>query len=396
MIPASDSQALRVAMLIQGYPPVLGGAERQLAAIAPLLLAHGVEVHVLTRRPAGLRRFERVAGIDVHRLPAFGSKATASLLYTLSALRQLRRIEPHVLHAHGLFSPSTTALAARRLWGTPILAKPLRGGQLGDVARLNQRRGGRRRLAVLAREIDAFAVISREIDAELEGIGVSAERRLCLPNGVDTRRFRPIDAASRPARRAALRLPPHPLVVFSGRLAPEKGLAALLRLWPRVREKVADASLLILGSGPERAALENLAGPGVVFGDQVDDVVEYLSCADVFVLPSHGEGLSNALLEAMAVGLPVVATNVGGAGDVIRHGESGWLVPPRADDELLAGLLVLLRRSDLSRAMGERARTHVVRHHDLFQQAGRLAEVYRRLARRGPRRDRAVGARAIA
>lgn len=388
MTRTNAGRPLRVAMLIQGYLPLLGGAERQLASLAPLLQAHGLEVHVLTRRYAGLRAFETLAGVPVHRLPVPGPKAMAAAVYTATALLMLRQLRPDVLHAHELLSPTTTALAARRLWGTPILAKPLRGGALGDIARLRQKPAGARRLAALAQQVDAFAVISAEIDRELVGLGVPAERRLRLPNGVDTQRFQPGDPATRAARRAALDLPSGPLIVFSGRLAREKGLAGLLALWPRLRARHPVATLVILGSGPEQAALEALAVPGVRFGGRVDDMPAYLACADGFVLPSVAEGLSNALLEAMAAGLPVVATAVGGAEDVIQHGVSGWLAPPDAPEALYTGLDRVLGEADLRAVWGQAARAQMVRHYDLSGLAQRLAAVYARLARRGADTER--------
>ncbi len=375
---------LRVAMLIQGYTPRLGGAERQLAALAPLLLAGGVDVHVLTRHFPGLARFERLAGVPVHRLPAFGPKAVAASLYTVSALATLHRLKPDVIHAHELLSPGTTAVLARRLTGSPVLAKPLRGGAVGDIARLRQKPGGQQRLKALARSIDAFAVISREIDRELEALGVPPERRLRLPNGVDTHLYQPAEAQGQVDQRTALGLPPGPLVLYSGRLVPEKGLGGLLQIWPQVRAAHPTATLLLLGSGAERQALERLASSGVLFGGRVDDMPAYLRCADVFVLPSLAEGLSNALLEAMAAGLPVVATAVGGASDVIRQGESGWLVPPQAPAALRQGLHTLLADADLRARLGQGARARVVCDYDLRGLAKRLVTVYDCLARRLP------------
>jgi glycosyltransferase involved in cell wall biosynthesis len=377
--PASGQ--LRVAMLIQDYLPSLGGAERQLSSLTPRLARKGLDVHVLTRQRGGWGRLDLCDGASIHRLAALGPRAAASALYTASALLRLRRLEPAVLHAHGLLSPATTALAARRLWRTPVLAKPLRGGIYGDINRLRRKPGGRLRLAALAREIDAFAVISREIDGELDELGVPPARRLYLQNGVDTRAFHPLDAPARAALRGELRLPPGPLAVFSGRLAPEKNLADLLSVWPQVRAEIGDATLLILGSGPEHSSVARAASAGVILRGEVDEACSYLACADVFVLPSLGEGLSNALLEAMASGLAVVATEVGGTTDVIHHRYSGWLVPPRAPSELLAGLLVVLRDRNLARELGQRARAHVVEHHDLDSLASQLAALYRQLAR---------------
>lgn len=117
---------MRVAMIIQGYYPRLGGAERQLGAIAPRLQAMGVNIQVLTRRYPGLKSREDVAGIPVHRLPVPGPKPLASLAFTMSALLLLRKLRPDIIHAHELFSPATTAVAARRLLGIPVVVKILR------------------------------------------------------------------------------------------------------------------------------------------------------------------------------------------------------------------------------------------------------------------------------
>ena len=90
-------------MIIDGYHPLVGGAERQLAALALPLRAQGVEIHVLTRRHPGAAPFEMIDGVPVHRLLNVGPQAMASLMFTLGALQILRRIRPHVIHAHSLF-----------------------------------------------------------------------------------------------------------------------------------------------------------------------------------------------------------------------------------------------------------------------------------------------------
>jgi hypothetical protein len=120
-------------MIIQAYYPHVGGAEQQLMALVPLLQARGVEINILTRRYPGLNSFEIIGGAPVHRLPIPGPKAVASTIFTLSALPLLARLRPHLIHAHELLSPTTTAVAAKRLFGIPVVAKVLRGGTLGDI-----------------------------------------------------------------------------------------------------------------------------------------------------------------------------------------------------------------------------------------------------------------------
>lgn len=364
---------LRVAMLIQAYHPRIGGAERQLAAVSTRLQARGVEVHVLTRRYPGLKPFEVIGGVPVHRLPIPGPKPVAALAFTGLALPVLRKLRPQVLHAHELLSPATTALAAKRLFDIPVAAKVLRGGQLGDIAKLKSRPLGRQRLAALRDQIDAFIVISREIEAELAEIGVPPDKRYFIPNGVDIDRFCP--AADKAARRAALGLTGEPLVIFTGRLSPEKCLDQLLSVWPAVRAAHPQAGLVLVGEGEQAGALQRLASAGVQFAGGVANVALYLQAADVFVLPSATEGLSNALLEALAVGLPVVATTVGGNSDVVETGRSGRLVPPNNPPALQAALVAALAQP----APGQAGRELIVREYALDRVADHLLALYERL-----------------
>lgn len=367
---------MRVDMIILEYHPIVGGAQRQLAMVAPRLQALGVEVRVLTRRYPGLPPYEVIDGVPVHRLPAPGPKLTAAFSFTLAALAEIRRHPPDLIHAYSLFSPLTTAVWAKKLMGLPVVAKILRGGPLGDVDRLRHKPFGARRLAGYQRQVDAFLTISQEIDNELAEIGVSPARRVFVPNGVDLARFSPLSAAEKTLRRQQLNLPAGPLVLFTGRLSAEKRVDHLLAVWPTVRRQQPTAVLLILGDGPEAAALKQQAGTGVLFGGRVDDVHTYLQAADLFVLPSATEGLSNSLLEAMAAGLPSLVTAVGGAPDVIEHGQSGWLISPDSLADLETAVITLLGNKTLQQALGRRARQKMTAEFGLDSVAAALYSVY--------------------
>src|SRR6185312_14067319 len=131
-------------------------------------------------------------------------------------------------------------------------------------------------------------------------------------------------------------LPPRPRVVFTGRLHPQKNLDVLIAAWPAVAAATG-ASLVLVGHGPERERLEAEArarglGGRVHFTGAVADPSELLRAADVFVLPSVAEGMSNSLLEAMSTALPCVASDIGGNQDLLGPGGAGVLVPPGAPD----------------------------------------------------------------
>ena len=370
----------RVAMVIQRYLPHLGGAERQVHQLAPRLRALGYEVCVLTRHEKGLLRYEVIDGVPVHRLLCIGPKALAAAIFTMSAVLMLTRLHPDLVHAHEILTPARIAALSKRIIKSPILLKILRGGRIGDVHKLKRRPFWKSYFEYLRRNVDAFIVISQEIYTELAALNVPEEKLCFIPNGVDTERCIPVSKEQKIKLRAQLSFPAHaPIVVFVGRLVPEKRVDHLLKLWPAIRSNYPDALLLIVGEGREEQQLRARLVDGAQFTGQVRDAVPYLQAADLFVLPSSTEGLSNAMLEAMSCGLPVLATSVGGAPDVIRHEESGYLIPPDDMDSLQAGLETLLGDEALRFTLGSNARTRILSDFSLDAVAKRLAALYRRL-----------------
>lgn len=367
---------LRIAMTINGYYPRIGGAERILGDIAPLLQKQDIEVHILTRRYPGLTPFELVDGVSVHRLPIPDPKAVASLSFTLTALLKLRGLQPDIIHAHEMFSATTTAIAAKSLWGTPVVVTVHRSGNLGEVHRLRQKIFGERRLTTFRKKVDTFISISHEIDSELAEIGVPSEHRHFIPNAVDVERFAPLPFEEKRALRTALGLPDAPIVIFTGRLAPEKRVNHLITIWPAVRTIHPDALLIILGTGEEEASLKQMAGEGVKFAGRIDDVAPYLQASDLFVLPSIAEGLSVALLEAMSTGLAAVVTEVGGAPDIINHNTNGWLLPPDDVPALQEAITTLLGDTDRRLSFGQCGREEIVRNYSLPVIVTRLRGLY--------------------
>jgi glycosyltransferase involved in cell wall biosynthesis len=174
-----------------------------------------------------------------------------------------------------------------------------------------------------------------------------------------------------------------------GRLTAVKGIDVLLEAWALLPEEIrADSTLVIVGDGPARADLARLAQARNVC-DSVrlvgarPEVLGYYRAADIFVLPSRTEGLSNALLEAMATELPVVATAVGGAPDIVEHGVNGLLVPPEDVHAMKEGLLELLYHPLEGARMGVQGRRRILDYAALGSVADRLAEVYTSLSRPG-------------
>ena len=200
-----------------------------------------------------------------------------------------------------------------------------------------------------------IALTPREIEEHLErGIG-RAEQYAVVPSGVPTRALRE-GAASRAEARARLGLPADAYVVAGvGRFVPIKGFDLLVAALGDLVAQVPNAHVVLIGDGVERGALEaQAAALGVTarlhISGAVTDVVGLLPAADVLAAPSRNEGMGRVLVEAMALGLPVVGTRVGGIGDVILDGECGLLVPPEDPAALAAALI------DLGQDLGRRAK----------------------------------------
>jgi glycosyltransferase involved in cell wall biosynthesis len=199
---------------------------------------------------------------------------------------------------------------------------------------------------------------------------------MVLPNGVDVDRFTPAKERDRKELRERLGLGNEFVAVFTGRLAPEKRLDRALHAWPAVTDVSPGAKLLIVGDGPEAARLRDLAPAGVRFVGSTDDVLPYLQVADVFVLTSDLEGLSCALLEAQAVGLPAVVTDVGAARRIIEHGVNGYVVDTDDEASLREHLAALARDHNAVRTMGEAARRSATSDFSLDKVVSALRDLY--------------------
>ena len=240
----------------------------------------------------------------------------------------------------------------------------LLGGRLGGarvvVSRLDlphphpMRRRMEKLVSASADAVCANAEAMRRLCVAEEGC--RPERVVVVRDGIDLARFdrRAAQAPAGPVPDA------RPLVAVVADLWPLKGHRILLDAVARVRRRFPDACFALVGDGPERSALERRAvqlgiGSAVAFLGKRDDVPAILARADAACLPS-AEGVPNAIIEAMAARLPIVATSVGGNPELVEHGVTGHLVPPGDADALAAALIALLRDPAGARAMGARGR----------------------------------------
>jgi glycosyltransferase involved in cell wall biosynthesis len=219
----------------------------------------------------------------------------------------------------------------------------------------------------------------------LKRVRVPAEKVTVIANGVDTDLFRPASSVGTPTvgrLRARFEIGQAPVVGHVARLAPVKNQPLLVDAFAVVRERVPDARLIIVGEGDERPAIEaRVAARGlgdvVHLAGEARDVPALLREFDVFALPSKAEGTSMSVLEAMASGVPVVASAVGGTPDVVAHGRCGVLVAPNDTAALAAALAELLDAPERRRELAFAARARVEELYSEPQVARRYEALYR-------------------
>ena len=357
------------------FAPLLGtgGTQRHLQQVLSLLDPARFEATVYTLRPGGEVEDElRASGVDVRSLSVGGSLAAPrSLRAIVSTARALRRARIDVVHGYQ-WRPALVGAIAGRLARVPLRLASKRS-LTGDDARA---RGAWRRIG---RQVDTVIVNADALRIEGEQLGMHCRWAL-LQNGIDAERFT-VAAPGAAARAAAGLDRARPVVGTVGRLEDRKGHDQFL---DAMRTLVATGNGtspqgLIVGDGPLRVALEGYAatiGPAgrIRFTGTVADVRPLLAAMDVFVLPSWAEGMSNALMEAMAAGRPVVATAVGGNTEVVSDGRTGVLVPPGDPGAIARAVGDLLRDPDRAMRLGAAARADVTRR---FGARARVAELER-------------------
>jgi glycosyltransferase involved in cell wall biosynthesis len=356
-------------MICYQYAPAAdGGAERQAQRLAEELSTRGHDVGVVTTRAPGVTRRERLGGVDVNRVWSVWKRGWVSLTFlpSLAFFLLLRGRRYDVWHVHQVFYHYFVAVCVARLVGRQCLVKAAASGPHGDIARLRTSPLGGLVMRALPLA-DAVVSLNRELSVELERAGVANGRARLIRNGVDLRAFAPPTAAQREAARQALSLESGAVaVVFVGRLSAAKGVHALLDAWRLVesRDEPVRAQLFLAGDGEEAAAVRARLSSEVLRArmlGRLPDVRGLLRAADVLVLPSESEGLSNAVLEAMAMAVPIVATRIGGLDEQVEDGVTGTLVPAGDAESLARALLSLIHDEDRRRALGTRGREVVER-----------------------------------
>jgi glycosyltransferase involved in cell wall biosynthesis len=383
----------RVLVLTPYFHPVIGGVESNALRFARYLRAAGVPVQVLTKRTTmSLPSTDAIDGVPVQRIGPLGDRSAKGKWVMLpSVLTWLvrHRDEYDVVCAIDYRGVGVAAVAARPLTGHPVMLQGQTTGVLsGSVGGAIADEGVWTRLAkwpvrTMYARADALACISRVLEAEALAYGVPRSRVHLIPNAIDMRRFAPPQQVDWAAQRSAAGIPLDQVVcVFVGRLSVEKGVLDLVAAW-REAQPLPRATLLIAGpdmpgnpwdAGPRARALveEARLGRSVQFLGPAPDVASLLQIANIAVQPSHFEALGLSAIEALACGVPVIASHVGGLPDFIDD-NNGRLVPPKDIPALAAALREVVSDPSLRSRLAAHARASVAEYDEHIVFARMLA-----------------------
>jgi glycosyltransferase involved in cell wall biosynthesis len=356
-----------IAFLLTSFE--IGGTERQMVELIRRLDRSQFDVHVACfHRRGALEPAATSNAASVATFPIDGFRRPSAALQLLAFARWCRTIDAQIVHTCELYA-NIFGLPGAKLAGVPVRIGNRRELRTPDKTHAHfagQRLAYRAAHAVVANSSAAADQLRRE--------GVPAQRIRTIPNGVDCTIFSPAvrdGGDSRAIRR----------IVTVANLRPEKGHDTLIAAAARVIDRQPDVEFDIVGDGPLRASLVrqvNLRGLRSKFrflGER-EDVPAILAASDLFVLPSRSEACPNGVLEAMAAGLPTIATRVGGVPELITDGVSGVLVEPDAPDALAAAMVDLMDRPHFAFALGRAARDAAGRRFSFDRMVASFEELY--------------------
>lgn len=374
-------------MISPEFRPIVGGYERAAERLSAALVEAGISVVVIAeRRDRAWTAIETTNGYEIRRLACsyrrYLHTITGLLSFAGFLLRHGRTFD--VWHVHQYGFQAALAVALGKVLRRPVALKLMNTGVHGIAAAM---RSGVAAwvLGDLHRRVSACIAISAETCTEAIRFGIPPERIHLIPNGLNSRELCPASPEERKVARLALGLKCEHLVLSVGRLAPEKNLLGLLDAWAAVDTKVRDRALLALvGDGPQRDNVQakakalNLAG-SVHLAGQCSNVATWYRAADIYVISSDNEGLSNSMIEALACGVPVISTRVSGSSILLESPIAGLVVDTGNVENLAGAMESLLQNESLRTQLATNARRTFETHFALEVLSKKMIALYKQL-----------------
>lgn len=364
---------MKIVITVPLFPPKwLAGTEIATYNIAKHLARRGHEVHVITSLDKGLPKESMEERFHVHRISWGKIRFLSVVSFWVKTFWCLKKIKPDIVHIQSV------GMGIPGLLAKTFLKKPFVVYGRGSEVYLHSTFKSTLSKLVLKNAGDVIA-LTEDMKNEMQKF---CDRDiLVIPNGIDPEVFK--DLSGEMARTRLEIGDNASVILFVGRLHPVKGVGYLIESIGIVKNKNRNVRLFLVGDGEERIYLENLV-KDLVLDDYVrfigavpnEKVLEYMVAADVFVLPSLSEGFPVVILEAMASGLAIITTKVGGLPEVIKNKENGFLVEPKNPEEIAENILLLLEDDELREGIS-RNNMKIVGEYTWESVVGRLERVYR-------------------
>lgn len=395
-------KTIRSLMLVHNFTPgPVGGAELQAERLAHGLACLGYDIHIMTNSiahenfwhdfdgdiPYAPEEEIRLSSIEhdnsraqtaihIHRVPfLMAYQFVEGYIDTFRYLVE-KRSSYDILHCHMAFGHAVVAVVVSKIFRKRCLIKFACAGDIGELGVIKSFPGYENAIHIL-HQADVVVAISREMEEELLNHGFSKHRIKYIPNGVDTKKFKPDGLKEQPGK---IRF------VLIGRRTPQKGVDLLLHAVDKLKHLGYESKFEVKLYGldyPEYNYREMAYDLGVdvcvEFLPFEEDIVTIYKHAHVVLVPSRSEGLSNVLLEAMSMELPVVATSVSGTPDVVVDGIHGLLVPPESSEALAGAMIKLIDNPSTRESLGYNARQRVEASFSLEYVAQQYSDLYKSL-----------------
>jgi len=394
-----------ICLLTETYYPVTGGGETHTRVLAGGLVAHNFQVIIITRRSHdSLKTVDVVDGVFVYRIAPVGAGRFTRwrmLFWSFFSLAKMRR-QYDVIFVSGFKALGLSAVLIAKLFRKTCILKADSNGEMsGEFFAAGLKKFGLTpsssmfRILLSARNkilraADYFVAITAGIAEELKAHGVNPSSIVSITNGVDISKFRPVSAAEKHRLKQRLPIPKKKFIVtYAGRLVTYKGLPLLLRVAERIQREFDHVGFVLIGSGgidmhnceAELKQFVRTKGleESICFAGEVRNVHEYLQASDLFAFPSDEDAFPLALVEAMACGLPVISTPVGGIKEIITDRCNGLLMEAGNFQQLYAAVSTLIVDKALAAFLGKAAAQTVQERYSAVIVAAKHVELFRNI-----------------
>ena len=341
---------MKITILTQLFPPKwLGGAEIAAYNIAKNLVQNGHEVQVITLSDQSFYQKREEAGFIIHQVPQLKTRFLGVIIFWLKILFLLKKINPEIIHVQSI-AIGVPAFLAKKIFKKPYIVY-CRGS---DVYLPWPRKS--LISSVVLRNADSVIALTEDMKRKIQEIwGIKTE---VIPNGIVVERFKGLSKEDGRLKFGFEK--EEKIIIFVGTLKKVKGIKYLIEAMNIVVENNPEAKLILIGDGEEKEELKKIVqelnlGEKVTFLGRKfnEEIPGYMVASDVFVLPSLSEGFPVTILEAMAAGLPIIATKVGGVPEIIKENDNGFLVEPQNSLQIAEKILLLFQNENLRQKISQ-------------------------------------------